>query len=130
MSNFTLTHALAVAEIARRADNRKRKALGQKPAKAAHPGLLKLTGPDLADAAELLAPAPKRTQAAKPAPKAKAPKVNARKGTGVGGPEHTARRKAASEYRLEQFHAGNKITYRDACIAFGTLPAAEMAAQA
>lgn len=125
MSEFTLTHALAVAEIERRAKNRKLPK--GKRTKAAHPGLLTLTGPDLRDAVELLAPAKPATKATK----AKAaPKPNPRKGTGVGGPEHTERRRLASEYRLEQFHAGNKITYRDACIAMGTLPAAEMAAQA
>ena len=50
MSTFILTHALAVAEQARRIDNRKRKAQGLAPKPAPHPELLRLTGADLADA--------------------------------------------------------------------------------
>lgn len=133
MSKFTMTHALAVAEKARRQDNRARKAQGLKPRPAAHPQLVQLTGADLDDAIELLAPkakatpapARKRTQAQARAEFAAAAK--ARKGTGVGGPEHTAARAQAMLMHKAAKAAGEKLTYRDACIACGTLPAREMA---
>lgn len=69
--------------------------------------------------------APKATTKAKakatPAPK------KSRKGTGVGGAEHTALRAEARKWRIEQYHLGVKITDRDACLHFGTLPAKELA---
>ena len=44
-------------------------------------------------------------------------------GSGAGGAVHTARRKEAGPYRTEQFHQGVKMTYREACLRVGTLPA-------
>lgn len=58
---------------------------------------------------------------ATPAPK------KSRKGTGVGGSEHTQRRADARAWRIEQYHQGIKVSYRDACLHFGTLPAQELA---
>lgn len=39
---------------------------------------------------------------------------------------HKTRRDQAWKFRASEFKNGRKITYRDACIAFETLPASEM----
>ncbi len=69
----------------------------------------------------------------------KATNLPSRKGTGVGGPEHTARRANASLLSRGAYIAFSngqddpngepiqKVTYRDACVLMGTLPAKEMA---
>lgn len=152
MSNYTITHAVYVAEQARRTEPKvgrtrcsamlagKDLRVPKAQRKAVEAVLMQMGTADLADAVELLTPAP--AQAA-PAPAPTAPKAptpaqlaarerfaeaaKARKGTGVGGSVHTEARKAATAYQTELKALGQKITYREACLAFGTLPAGELA---
>lgn len=144
MSEFTLTHAIAVAEQARRTEpkatrTRCKAMLAEKRVPKAHRDqaervLMGMGTADLADAVELLAP---KAKPAKPAPKAKttqaqaraafAEAAKARKGTGVGGSEHTARRQAAFDHRKALFAQGTKITMDEALALFGTARARDMA---
>lgn len=144
MSEFTLTNVIALAEQVRRAGNArlakdertsartmlaglaKAGLLPKAQVKAAESVLMKMGTADLADAIEL-APSTTQVQVPTPAPAKAKPAPKSRKGTGVGGAEHTALRAEAKVYAAKQYKAGNKISYRDACIACGTLPAAEMA---
>ena len=148
MTQFQLTHAIAVAETKRRQEPRATrtrcsamlatKALKVPVAqrKAAESVLMSMGTADLADAVELLAPKGRPAKAKAPAKPAKltaeqnrarfAEQAKARKGTGVGGSTHTERRDAAWAHRAKVRAEGGKISVDEACALFGTAPAKVM----
>lgn len=125
---MSITATAARAEIKRRADNRERKAAGKKPKAAASPEAMRLGGAELREIAEKAKAkaTPARKPKAKPTPKVKpAPKANV-KPKRVAQPGKEARERATERKRAYWKATGENMTYRDACILEGTLPAREI----